>query len=158
MLIVLADTPVILKLTHTRLGILLNQVRRSPPRSSVSRQTPNNILSLKRRILKTNYYKHHSNLSQSICPPGCLAESIHSTSILIPKLHVLSISKIRKLNIPSMLNNSSIPLLILPAIIHQKRDRSRNGDRIHHDNRELRRKVDRRVFVAESQWAEDVSL
>jgi hypothetical protein len=79
-------------------------------------------------------------------------------SILIPKLHILAISKIRKLDIPRVLNNSSIPLPVLPAVIKQQRNRSRNGDRIHHDDRELRRKIQRRVTVAESQWAEDVAL
>jgi hypothetical protein len=79
-------------------------------------------------------------------------------SILIPKFHILPIRKIRKLNISRMLNINSIPLLILPAIIKQKRNRSRNSDRIHHNDRQFSREIKRSVFVAESQWAEDVSL
>jgi hypothetical protein len=78
--------------------------------------------------------------------------------ILIPKLHILAISKIRKLDIPRVLNNSSIPLLVLPAVVKQQRNRSRNRHRIHHDDRQLGREIQRRVAVAESQWAEDVAL
>jgi len=91
-------------------------------------------------------------------PPRDFPHSILSGSILVPKLHILTISKIRKLDIPRMLHNRSIPLLVLPAIVHQKRNRGRNRNRIHNNNRELSRKVDGRVFVAESQRAEDVSL
>jgi hypothetical protein len=130
--------------------------RQSRLKPSVFR--PPDIFFLGRQIFETNHYKHHTNLSQSICPPTILSESTLFHSILIPKLHILAISEIRKFDIPRMLNNSTISLLVLPAIIHQKRNGRRNSDRIHHDNRELRRKVDGRVFVAESQWAEDVSL
>jgi len=55
-------------------------------------------------------------------------------------------------------SSSSIPRLILPAVIKQQHDRSGNSDRVHDDNRQFSRKIQRSVLVAERQWAEYVAL
>lgn len=56
-----------------------------------------------------------------------------------------------------MLHSSIVSTLVLPPVIQQEHDGRQNRHRVHHNYRHLRRHVQRLVFVAESERAEDIA-
>lgn len=83
--------------------------------------------------------------------------SIFLRSVLVPELLVLAVRQVRKFYIPRVRQVRSVARPVLPPVVQQQHNGRQDRHAVDHDDCHFRRHVQRLVFVAERQRAEDVS-